>query len=357
MRVRMKELNLITLDVADLTNPVHSDKLFQGMFATKMLVDRLMLEIKITEDGVGDDVTEASLGWLTFMSTAGIEFTIPLRFLFYALPELGVPCHVRTITNGLVYTIPIPFGLFQGFRAKDTYLVSEKCKDYYIEINGAIESGVNYVSYTVKPYVIGERSRKISIPSHGKLHYTTDDIPANTWHESKLEIIGATWVVLAQSDYADFDENDHLKLTVDGESCYQIMDVRRINRAYASVRHSRDDTHGNDVIPDKLIVLLVSLDRKMGKISRSSKYTIDFMSDGTMTLLGLWQEVKGQTVEESLDLAKRQGIDKLISVTDPMLKIMPVDVTGRLNLRVKPIYRKVFKEVAPKQYERLANAI
>lgn len=351
MRALYGESNSIDLSVSDVTQPKNSDQLFKGIFASKCLIDRVLLEIEIVDDG-GGTVTDASLGDLTIMSTReGNIQTLPLRFLYKALPNMGVTCKEEAITNGKRYHIPIPFGLLKGTRPKDTYLVSEKCNDFFFEIRGADE-GLTYVTYKIRPLIIAEKSLNAVLPSKGYLRYVTDDIPASVWYDSHIRVKAPTFVVFALSDYADFVHTDEVRLTVDSEVKAQLSDIIRFNRIYASV-HMSHHLEGvvTDTIPDDVIIVPLTLDKKMAKISRSSEYQFAFKFASAKTVRCLYQVVEPMTGEEARDIAKRQGV----VVNDKYIKLVPVDETGRLNPNAKQYFRKIYKQYG-KQIRRVSNS-
>lgn len=338
MRVQIAEANVINLNPAAVGTPVIGTDLFQGMFMTKSLIWGFLLEIEMVGDGIGADPTVASLGNMTIKSSREGDFpTLPLRFLYEALPYIGVPCYTEAIANGIRVTIPVPFALVKGVRPKDTYLVSEKCEDFFLQFHGTVEAGVTLTSYSILPINIAEANRNVCLPSLGNIRYTTDDIPAGVDYKSKAFIQGASWVILAKSDYADFARTDRFKLIVDGRTMHTVSTITRENRCFAAINQSRYEYVGNDSIPDKLVVLPLSLDKKMAKISRNSQFIMEFNSVAGWTLQALYQPFEPLNESESLTLAQRQNTDIVIT---PEILPAPVDMTGRIQVAAKPIYRK-----------------
>lgn len=339
MRVQVAEANIVNLNVANIAAPVISDDLFQGMFMTKSLIWGFLLEITIKGDGIEADPTIASLGYMTIKSSREGDYPrLPLRFLYEALPFLGVPCYTEAVVNGIRVTIPIPFALIKGMRPKDTYLVSEKCEDFFVEFYGQQEGAVVYTEYSILPINIAEGNRNVCLPSMGNIRYASDDIPVGVDYKSKAFVQGASWVVLAKSDYTDFTRTDRFKLIVDGKTMQNVSTMFRESRVFAAVNQSRYEYVGADTIPDHLVVLPLSLDKKMAKISRNSQFIMEFFTLEGFTLQALFQPFEPLNESESLNLAQRQNPDLVIT---PSVLPAPVGADGRIQLTAKPIYRKL----------------
>lgn len=340
MRVQLGEANVINLNPLNVTAPVIGTDLFQGSFMTKTLIWGFLLEIEMKGDGIGANPTAlGSLGNMTIKSSREGDFpTLPLYFLYLALPYLGIPCYTEAIANGIRITIPIPFALLKGMRPKDTYLVSEKCEDFSLQFHGTAEALVVYTHYSILPILIGEANRNVCLPSMGNLRYTTDDIPAGVDYKSKAFIQGASWVVLAKSDYANFVATDRFKLIVDGKTMHSVSKIMRESRAFAAINQSRYEYIGADMIPDNIVILPLSLDKKMAKISRNSQNIMEFNSAAGWTLQALYQPFEPLNESESLNLAQRQNTDLVIT---PEILPAPVGADGRIQIGAKPIYRKL----------------
>jgi len=337
VRTQVAEANVINL-APNITVPVIGSELFQGMFMTKTLIWGFLLEIEIVGDAIEADPTVASLGYMTIKSSREGDFPrLPLRFLYEALPYLGVPCYTEAITNGIRVTIPIPFALIKGMRPKDTYLVSEKCEDFFLEFYGTQEGAVVYTKYSILPINVGEACHNTVLPSMGNIRYATDAIPAGVDYKSKAFIQGASWVILAKSNFADFVATDRFKLIVDGKTMQTVSKIMRESRVFAAVNQSRYEYIGADTIPDKLVFIPLSLDKKMAKISRNSQFIMEFNSATAWTLQSLYQPLEPLNESESLSLAKRQNEDLVI--TSSVLPA-PVGADGRIQVRAKPIFRK-----------------
>jgi hypothetical protein len=357
MRLLQQDANPINLNVANLNQYVTSDKLFVGTFGSKSLVHTLMLEFEI-EYGLGAVPTSASLGNLVIKSTSeGIITTLPLNMVYQSWPFLGVPCYTEALVapTRVKYTIPIPFALIKGIRAKDTYLLSEKCNDFYIEINGTAEVAVVYVHYTITPYILGEKSTNIAIPSDGYVQHSTDQIPANVWYNIKFMPQGATFLVLAKQDFAPFLDTDMLRVAVDGNVMIQANQIHRVSRTFKHINELREGYTAVDDVPKCLVIVPFSLDKKMAKISRSSNYQMSIYttSAGGYTLMGLWQVLKGVDASKAISLVKRQGLTEA-EVGDPNTTITEIDATGQIKPSAKKIYRKVYHKVGS-QYNKAQN--
>ena len=338
MRTQVAEANVINL-APNITVPVIGDKEFQGMFMTKTLIWGILLEIEIKGDGIEADPTIASLGYMTIKSSREGDFPrLPLRFLYEALPFLGVPCYTEAVANGIRVTIPIPFALIKGMRPKDTYLVSEKCEDFFLEFYGTQEGAVVYTTYSILPINVGEACHNTVLPSMGNIRYASDDIPAGVDYKSKAFIQGASWAILAKSDYADFARTDRFRLIVDGKTMQNVSVIMRESRVFAAINQARYEYIGADTIPDHLIFLPLSLDKKMAKISRNSQFIMEFNSQTNWTLQALYQPLEPLNESESLSLARRQNED--ITITPEVLPA-PVGTDGRIQVAAKPIFRKM----------------
>jgi hypothetical protein len=340
MRVQVAEANVINLNPLNIAAPVIGTDLFQGHFMTKSLIWGFLLEITMKGDGVEADPTAASLGWMTIKSSREGDFPrLPLYFLYQALPFLGVPCYTEVLApvNGIRVTIPIPFALIKGVRPKDTYLVSEKCEDFFLEFHGTQEGAVVYTEYSILPILIAEANRNVCLPSMGNIRYASDDIPANVDYKSKMFVQGASWAILAKSDYTDFARTDRFKLIVDGKTMQTVSTIMRESRVFSAVNQSRYEYLGADVVPDNFVILPLSLDKKMAKISRNSQQIMEFHSTTSWTVHALYQPFEPLNESESLNLAQRQNTDIVIT---PEILPAPVGMTGRIQLGAKPIYRK-----------------
>jgi len=357
MRTLVSKANVINISVVDPTAPVQSDKLFQGRFGHKTLIHSLLLKFKIVYTGEADPGL-ANLGNITLKTSEGDYPPIPLRMLANILPYLGTPVY-QIPASGTEWTcyIPVPFALLKGCRPKDGYVVAEKCNDYYIELSGAV-NGVTLTSFRCTPILIGEANNNVAIPSDCYLKYTTDEIPAGVDYMSKVVVIGAGgWIAIQKSDYADFVAGDHLRLYVDGVKQQEYESILDCSRVWNSVLQSHGQHIGADTTPDDLILVPLTLDKKMAKISRNSQVQLEFFNSGQAeyTIRVMYQPIRPLTSAEAFKLAKRQNPN--LQENDLSIQPLPVDLIGNLNPIAKPIFRKPYQVTADNKTERVKNTI
>lgn len=344
--------NPVQLNLADVSQQFTSDKLFVGKLAHKALIHSILLHIYIEgQGGNGGAPTIASLGNFSLHSTSdGKLFEIPLRLWATIAPNLAVP--IYTLGGGgqdlfIEFTIPIPFALIQGLRGKDSYLVSEKCNDYYFQINGTPENGVDYICYTITPEIIAERTNYIALPSKAPLVFVQDTIPnTGQWYNSKLNITGASWLAFCKSDFANFVATESIALTIDGIEMQTYNNALRMNRVYAYTQQHRSHFMGLDTIPDNVLIFPLLWDSKAAKLTRSSLFEIKVRNPGQadFRLMAMYQPVQSLTANEAFALAKRQSPAFISEAEIASIRKVPVDAGGKLNpIQAKDLYAKIYK--------------
>lgn len=351
-RLLVNRSNVKGLTLASVTTPTRSDELFQGAIKHKALADGIELFIDIT--ATGGNPTIASLGDFTLESTQdGKLFTIPLRFWATVCPFLGLPTFIASGTGYYKIYIPIPFGIFQGVRAKDTFLVAEKCNDYFIEITGAAEAGLTYTKYNFKPIIMGEANNNVYIPSEGPIYFKSETIPAGSWYRLKANHVGPTFIAFCKSDYANFVATDMIRLYVDGKLMQEYDAVHDMNRVFQYIRQRQGHHIAADTTPDNLLTMPLLNDKKAAKISRSSIYEIEYYTAVGFTIWTIAQCIKPLTSNQGLRLAQRQNPN--IADDDPSIRPTPIDTNGKPNPYQKALSRKVYVTRADGEVERVAN--
>ncbi|MEO0134575.1 MAG: hypothetical protein ABIK72_07475 [candidate division WOR-3 bacterium] len=329
MRTIIGKANPIILNPSNPTQYVRSDRLFTGIFQSKSLIHSIMLKINV---GTSARVDEKCLGSLILEDSKGRITTIDLlfykKFLEY-IYNLQL-YEVSTDSNYLLH-LPLYFATLEGIRPKDTYLVAEKCNDYFIMVNGRIITGITYNSYTITPYIIGEKNLKAYIPSEGFYFETRDTIPSGRY-TSKLNIQGATSFILVKSDYTDFPDNLEIYIDVDGENRVSLDDFMILNTTFQYLSERKATSYSK-----KVIVFKSTLDKKLAKVSRNSNFILTFNNPSSaFDVVAIYKRLHTPSAVETTELLKRMNVE----ITNKVLPV-PIDHTGKYNPSVKPIARKV----------------
>jgi hypothetical protein len=358
MRVQVDRANQIALNVVDVTAPVNSDPLFKNQFAHKTLVHSLLLHICITTDSK-PNATVASLGRLTLASTQDGElWTIPLDVMLACFPQVNIPAATIGPADDITeFWIPVPFTMFKGIRGKDSYLVSEKCNDYYLTLTGAAENGVTYLSYVCRIILIGEQNNYVAVPTDGSLKFQTDALAGSgEWYDTKLNIIGASWICLVKSDGADFLATDQLKLTLDGKTIQYFNSILDASFVYDHINQCEHNGLLGAFVNDPAVITLpISLDKKMAKTSRSSQFIISILTAAPYTVCAFYQRIRQPSPDEVQKLIQRQN--RNVHDADPKILRVGVDSTGKRNAFVKGLYQKIYRYGADGTPEKLLNNV
>jgi hypothetical protein len=329
MRTIIQKANSFSLNVNNPTAFVRSDKLFKGITETKALIHSIVLQMNIS---TSDKVSETDvLGTLTLESTSkGIITSIPLQLYFEYLRRLNIPVYsyfpmTSPFNNVLIF--PLLFAVAEGIRPKDTYLISEKCEDYYISLNAKELTGKTYTKYEIIPYIIAEKNLNVYIPADSFIYYTSDTIQTGLY-KSKLNIQGASSFIIAKNDFSALPSGLGISIYVDGEKRIDVQDFRMLNY-YSSLVNPRPQTTAD--FSSNYIFFISTLDKKLAKISRSSEFVIEFNNPSSaFDVVCLYRKISAMPIAEVENLLKRIG--KTPSET---YKILPVASTGAINVYQK----------------------
>ena len=134
------------------------------------------------------------------------------------------------------------------------------------------------------------------------------------------------------------------KMFIDGSVTHSVNDIRRLNRIYARQRQALGTHKALDDIPDSIILVPLSLDKKMAKISTSSEFIVQFQTGTSYTVQMLYQRLQRLDVEQSIAVAQQQNP---AITNEPHNVPVPISANGQQRVMMKPIYRKLVRSASP----------